>query len=39
MKIVRSEKDTPEDEGIQLKEYLWHDRASGFVFFHNYYSD
>ena len=30
----RSQDDTPDNEGFQFQEYLWHDCASGLVFFH-----
>ena len=35
----RSQDDTPTDEGFQFREYIWHDSASGFVFFHKNYWD
>lgn len=35
----RSQDDTPADEGFQFREYIWHDQASGLVFFHKCYWD
>jgi len=35
----RSQDDTPANEGFQFREYIWHDRASGLVFFHKNYWD
>lgn len=35
----RSQDDTPDNEGFQFQEYLWHDSASGLVFFHKSYWD
>jgi len=35
----RSQDDTPEDEGFQFREYIWHDITSGFVYFHKSYWD
>jgi hypothetical protein len=35
----RSQDDTPANEGFQFREYLWHDSASGLVFFHKSYWD
>ena len=29
----RSQDDTPANEGFQFREYIWHDSATGFVFF------
>lgn len=35
----RSQDDTPDDEGFQFREHLWHDPASGLVFFHKSHWD
>ena len=35
----RSQDDTPANEGFQFREYIWHDSASGLVFFHKSYWD
>ena len=35
----RSQDDTPDNEGFQFREYLWHDSTSGLVFFHKSYWD
>lgn len=35
----KSQDDTPDNEGFQFQEYLWHDGASGLVFFHKSYWD
>ena len=35
----RSQDDTPEDEGFQFEEYIWHDVTSGLVYFHKSYWD
>lgn len=35
----RSQDDTPANEGFQFREYVWHDSASGLVFFHKIYWD
>lgn len=37
--LSRSQDDTPANEGFQFREYIWHDRASGFVYFHKNYWD
>jgi hypothetical protein len=36
---TRSQDDTPVNEGFQFREYIWHDHASGFVFFHKSHWD
>ena len=35
--FFRSQDDTSTDEGFQFREYIWHDKASGLVFFHKSY--
>jgi hypothetical protein len=35
----RSQDDTPANEGFQFREYIWHDSASGLVYFHKNYWD
>jgi hypothetical protein len=35
----KSQDDTPADEGFQFREYIWHDSASGLIFFHKSYWD
>jgi hypothetical protein len=35
----RSQDDTSTNEGFQFEEYIWHDSASGLVFFHKSYWD
>jgi len=35
----RSQNDTPEEEGFSFQEYIWHDDASGLVFFCKSYWD
>jgi hypothetical protein len=37
--FTRSQDETPDHEGFQFQEYLWHDNTSGLVFFYKSYWD